>query len=124
MSYTDNIERKTKFCVHCGAKIDARAEICPKCGVRVAPPPPPPRQEYVERKNPVLAAVLSFIFTGLGQIYNGEIGKGIALMIVAGICAVSVLFLIGLLLYPLVWILGIVDAYDTAKKINKGQKTA
>lgn len=23
-----------KFCVHCGAEIDSRAEICPKCGVR------------------------------------------------------------------------------------------
>jgi zinc ribbon protein len=34
-------ERKTKFCVNCGAEIDARAEICPKCGVRVAPPPLP-----------------------------------------------------------------------------------
>lgn len=34
-------DRKTKFCVNCGAEIDARAEICPKCGVRVAPPPSP-----------------------------------------------------------------------------------
>jgi len=24
-----------KFCSNCGAEIDARAEICPKCGVRV-----------------------------------------------------------------------------------------
>jgi TM2 domain-containing membrane protein YozV len=33
-------------------------------------------------KNPGLAAVASFFFSGLGQIYNGEIGKGFALMIV------------------------------------------
>jgi hypothetical protein len=26
-------EKKTKFCVNCGAEIDARAKICPKCGV-------------------------------------------------------------------------------------------
>jgi len=32
--------RKTKFCVNCGAEIDAKAEICPKCGVRVARAPP------------------------------------------------------------------------------------
>ncbi|MFH4181154.1 zinc ribbon domain-containing protein, partial [Acinetobacter baumannii] len=24
----------TKFCYACGQQIDARAEICPKCGVR------------------------------------------------------------------------------------------
>jgi predicted amidophosphoribosyltransferase len=24
-----------KFCSNCGAEIDAKAEICPKCGVRV-----------------------------------------------------------------------------------------
>jgi len=26
-------ERKTKYCSNCGAEIDARAKICPKCGV-------------------------------------------------------------------------------------------
>ena len=30
--------------------------------------------------NPGIAAVLSFLFTGLGQIYNGQIGKGLTLM--------------------------------------------
>ena len=28
-----------KFCSECGAEISAKAEICPKCGVRVAPVP-------------------------------------------------------------------------------------
>ncbi len=27
------------FCVYCGAEIDDKAEICPKCGLRVAEPP-------------------------------------------------------------------------------------
>jgi uncharacterized membrane protein YvbJ len=31
-------EKKTKFCSHCGEKIDANAEICPKCGVRLINP--------------------------------------------------------------------------------------
>jgi len=30
-------QRSTKFCENCGAQIDIRAEICPKCGVRVEP---------------------------------------------------------------------------------------
>ena len=32
--------------------------------------------------NPGVAAVCSFFFTGLGQIYNGELFKGIILMVI------------------------------------------
>ena len=56
-------ERKTKICPNCGAKIDAKAEICPNCGVRVKPIP-----VYIEKKSSGIAAVLSFLFTGLGQL--------------------------------------------------------
>jgi TM2 domain-containing membrane protein YozV/type II secretory pathway pseudopilin PulG len=54
--------------------------------------------------SPALAAVLSFIISGLGQIYNGQIGKGM------------LIFLTGWLVIP--WIIGIFDAYFTAKKIQ------
>lgn len=30
--------KETKFCSNCGAEIDAKAKICPKCGVEQAPP--------------------------------------------------------------------------------------
>jgi TM2 domain-containing membrane protein YozV len=115
MSQSDTDERKTKFCINCGAKIDARAEICPKCGVRVAPPP-----SYVlkERKSEGVAAVFSFLFVGLGQIYNGQIGKGISFIIIGVICVFLMFLVIGFLLYPIFWIYNIYDAYDTAKKIN------
>ena len=33
-------------------------------------------------KNPGLAAVLSFFYMGLGQIYNGQISKGIIFIVV------------------------------------------
>ncbi len=112
-------ERRTKFCFNCGAEIDVRAEICPKCGVRVAPPPVTPTV-LVERKSEGLAAVLSFLFVGLGQIYNGEIGKGIMFIIIGVIFVFSILFLIGFILYPVFWIYNIYDAYNTAKRINSG----
>ena len=32
-------------------------------------------------RNPLLAAILSVIVAGLGQIYNGQIGKGIVFII-------------------------------------------
>ena len=116
-------EKRTKFCVNCGAEIDARAEICPKCGVRVAPPPPPsmpPQNVNVERKNEGMAAIVSFLFPGLGQIYNGQIGKGIMFVILGVVCVALLLFWL-VSLYPILWVYNIYDAYNTAKKINAGQ---
>jgi TM2 domain-containing membrane protein YozV len=116
-------QKNTKFCINCGEEIDTRAEICPKCGVRVAPPPAsvqPPQPVITERKNEGIAAVLSFIFVGLGQIYNGQIGKGIMFIIVGVVCVVLMLVLIGFLLYFVLWVYNIYDAYNTAKKINAG----
>ena len=113
-------ERGKKFCVNCGAEIDAKAEICPKCGVRVAPPPSVAPPVAVARKSEGIAAVLSFVFVGLGQIYNGEIGKGIMFLIIGIILAFTMIFLIGFILYPLFWVYNIYDAYNTAKRINAG----
>lgn len=115
--------KNTKYCINCGEEIDARAEICPKCGVRVAPPPSAvqqPQPVITERKNEGIAAVLSFIFTGLGQIYNGQIGKGIMFIIAGAICVLLMIILIGFLLYFVLWVYNIYDAYNTAKKINAG----
>lgn len=69
-------------------------------------------------KNPGLAAVLSFLFTGLGQIYNGQIGKG---LLYIGLMVLNVLLMfviIGLFTTPLFWGWGIYDAYKTAEKLN------
>lgn len=52
-----------KHCFECGEIIRAKAEICPKCGVRqpdVAPPQP------VGDRNKYVAALLAFFLGGLG----------------------------------------------------------
>lgn len=59
-------------------------------------------------KNPAIAVLLSMFIPGAGQIYNGQIGKGILILISA--C----------LVVP--YIFGIFDAYFIAKKINRGEK--
>jgi TM2 domain-containing membrane protein YozV len=75
-----------------------------------------------EIKSSGIAAVLSLILPGLGQIYNGQIGKGLIFMIIiTPILALTVLVIIGFVLLPLFWILNIYDAYRTAKKINAGE---
>ncbi|MBE2240406.1 MAG: hypothetical protein IAE81_21645 [Caldilineaceae bacterium] len=70
-------------------------------------------------KNPALAAVLSFLINGLGQIYNGEIGKGIIIFVVQLVNALLVFIFIGFITVPAVWIWSIYDAYKSAERINQ-----
>ena len=72
-------------------------------------------------KNPGIAAVLSFFWTGVGQIYNGQIFKGIFLIILQGINGLLMFVGIGFITYPIVWIWGMFDAYNTAKRMNYSQ---
>lgn len=41
--------------------------------------------------NAGIAAVLSFIYNGLGQIYNGEIKKGLAIMTGSSACLIIII---------------------------------
>jgi TM2 domain-containing membrane protein YozV len=75
-------------------------------------------------KNSGLATVLSFFFTGLGQIYNGQIGKGVLFMIVQTINFLLMFVIVGFITAPIFWIWGMVDAYKTAEKINKGETSS
>ncbi len=75
-------------------------------------------------KNPGLAAVLSFFYTGLGQIYNGQIGKGILLAALQVVSVILCAFLVGFVTTPLLWIYGIYDAYKIAGKLNQGPAAA
>lgn len=106
---------RTRYCQHCGARIHMDAEICPNCGVRAG------RVRPTAQKSPGIAAVLSFLFVGLGQIYNGQIGKGIVFFVLGIILALTIFLVIGIILCPAFWIYNIYDAYNTAKKINAGE---
>lgn len=98
--------------------------------------------EEKKKINPGLSAVFSFIFSGLGQIYNGQILKGLYIMALSafgmllviigsvqiGFCLLggiavgkellpgSIIFIIGVLLIGALGIYNIFDAYNTAKK--------
>ena len=83
----------------------------------------------IKKKNPIIAVIASFIFPGLGQIYNGETRKGVGYIII-GVIFVSIwVFLIhdrhiiGPILVSsvsiiLLWLSNMYDAYKTAKEIN------
>ena len=70
-------------------------------------------------KNPSIATILSFFFMGLGQIYNGQIGKGVVFIILYGISVALMWVVIGFVTTPILWIWGMIDANNSAKKINE-----
>jgi len=106
------------FCPNCGSQMQfSEAEICPKCGVRIKTPAIVSTSTNL--KDPFLAAILSFLIPGLGQIYNGEVEKGIAYFLVAFVCAVLIFLLIGIILSPIWYIYQICEANTSAKRINQ-----
>jgi TM2 domain-containing membrane protein YozV len=78
-----------------------------------------PEQAPKFYKNPSVATVLSFFFMGLGQIYNGEIGKGVMFLVLYVISWFLMIVAVGFITTPLLWIWGMVDANNSAKRINQ-----
>lgn len=68
---------ETKFCVTCGAQIHAKAEICPKCGVRQ------PRATSSGGKSRIMAALFGILLGGLGihKFYLGSTGWGVVYLL-------------------------------------------
>lgn len=83
-------------------------------GIDMNQQPPP-----VFYKNPGIAAVLSFFWMGLGQIYNGQIAKGIAFIVAYAMSWILMFVVIGIITTPILFIWGIYDAYKSATKINE-----
>ncbi|CAN5635713.1 DUF5683 domain-containing protein [soil metagenome] len=70
-------------------------------------------------RSPILAAVLSLIVAGLGQIYNGQITKGGIFIVLQIINGALTTVLIGWILMPIVGLWAMIDAYLVAKSNNK-----
>jgi TM2 domain-containing membrane protein YozV len=70
-------------------------------------------------RSPLIAAILSLIVAGLGQIYNGQIGKGAIFILIQLINGALTAVLVGWLLLPLVGLWAMIDAYITAKRNNE-----
>ncbi|HEA47398.1 MAG TPA: hypothetical protein ENH97_03200 [bacterium] len=99
-------------------------------------------EERIRRflKNPGLAGVYSFLWTGLGQIYNGEINKGLIQMTLSAVGMILVILgaifiyfgslearvsipgiiilVVGILGIALLGIHSIRDAKESAQRIN------
>lgn len=92
-----------------------------------APAPPSPRQPALPTPaqsgalRPWLAAALSLL-CGLGQLYNGQIVKGVILIVLGTAAVVSIQLPIGLpigkVMLPLLLLYATIDAYVVARRAN------
>jgi hypothetical protein len=126
------------ICPECSMEIGGKL-VCKPCAEKLAS-----QCMTAKKKDPVLALLLSLVgglvsglLIGLGQIYNGQIKKGIILsllhifawvIIVGGYVLLSIITLgigavvcLPIFLFPLLlWVYTLYDAYVTADRINKG----
>ena len=65
----------------------------------------------------MLALAFSFLFTGLGQIYNGQISKGLLFVAVQLVNFALIYWFVGLLTAPAFWLYGMLDAVGTAARM-------
>lgn len=131
------------YCTKCGARLPDDSMYCPSCGSRVgaAGPEPdrgyaPPAQEYSPREDVIIlhdksegiAAVLSFLVPGLGQIYVGKIGRGIGLLFMLFVLWFAMIMLIAMVpeatllilaLFLCYYVYCIYDAYKLARDYNE-----
>ena len=95
------------------------------------PPPPPSPYSHlagttfqghapyaVAPKSPGLALLASFFIPGLGSMLNGEVGKGVAILVSSVVCWVLAILIVPILVAVGLWIYGMVDAYSGAQKWN------
>lgn len=131
----------TAYCGNCGAELKPGQVVCLNCGVAINTASKPaggtsPLNEPVKEiasgpKNAGLAALFSCLLSGLGQLYLGQVTKGIVLLgacfvlnFIAAILDSLTLGIFAILHFPLAvifWVVVMLDAYFIGKRIERGE---
>jgi TM2 domain-containing membrane protein YozV len=115
------------ICTKCGSEVGEEMSECPYCGCLLKGGPavinPAVSRNPIETKNSGLAAVLSLIIPGLGQMYVGKIGRGLLILFIgipcSAIIALFFFWLIAPLFLPLAfWIWNVFDAGNQCNEYN------
>ncbi len=79
-------------------------------------PTPPPFA--VAAKNPAVSLLVSFFLPGVGSMINGDVGTGIAILVIWLISFPLMFVFIGFITVVVAFIWGLVDAYQGARRWN------
>jgi TM2 domain-containing membrane protein YozV len=106
-------------CINCRTKIPVDVEFCGNCGYDLRATRRT-TQSLNTPKNPTFAVLLSLFLPAIGQIYNGDVKKALAMWAgyVVGLIASAVG--IGWIIIFGIWIWSMVDAYNVAT--GKGKR--
>jgi TM2 domain-containing membrane protein YozV len=96
-------------CPDCMTSVNGRI-VCQECLRKMAS-----QTVAVRRKEPVLSLILSFLLPGVGQVYNGQVRKGLIMLVV------YILLWWTCIVTLVLWIYGMYDGYTTAERINRGE---
>jgi len=120
------------YCTNCGNTIEENVSFCPDCGKSTkfkdgfAKKVETEAEKFMENKDPFIAAILSFIFPGLGQLYNGDFKKGLLLqtayLISLALGGIFYSFFLIFLIAIVVLIFAVYDAYTEAEKVKSGKE--
>ncbi|MDR2943577.1 MAG: zinc-ribbon domain-containing protein [Methanosarcinales archaeon] len=114
------------YCANCGKPMNDSDLYCPNCGSKTwknesfTDRMEEKARNFMNDKDPFIAAILSFIFPGLGQIYNGAFKKGLFIQIayITAWIAAAVFFIFALIPVA-VLIFAVYDAHTDADKMRK-----
>lgn len=118
------------YCTRCGRPSDETAG-CTYCDSKRTPKEESFTQKleremngYLSKKDPFIAAILSFFFPGLGQLYNGEFKKALVFQTASLVTAfLSVFFFLFAIIPLAIMIAAVYDGYTEADKMRKGKRS-
>ncbi|WP_323100436.1 DUF2510 domain-containing protein [Intrasporangium sp. YIM S08009] len=83
-----------------------------------AAPGAPVHFTQVAPKNPAVSLLASFFLPGLGSMINGDVGKGVGILIGYFVSWLFVIVLVGFVGVFGFWVWGMVDGYQGARRWN------
>jgi TM2 domain-containing membrane protein YozV len=72
----------------------------------------------VAPKNPAVSLIVSFFIPGVGSMINGDVGTGVAILVLYIVGIALAIILIGIPILIGAWIWGMIDAYQGAQRWN------
>ena len=118
------------YCIHCGSEVSDDAKVCQSCGQ-----PLQSRKDLMsERKDPSRSALYSLVIMGGGQMYIGNMRRGVYFLAAAVVLTIALVVTVlaatednfwelaamiamAAILFAL-WIVNIFDAYNQARLHN------